>query len=56
LEDSGVDWRIINWTFESGMGHGLGSSGSGYGCSCECGNETSDSINCREILDYLKTC
>jgi len=60
LEDPGVDGRIIlNCSFESGIVRGLGSSGSGYGQvagSCECGNESSDSINCREFLDWLKTC
>jgi len=55
LEDLDEDGRImLNWIFESGMGHGLDSSGSGYrqvAGSCECGNEPSGSINCREFLD-----
>ena len=39
-------------------GYGQNRSGLGYGLlvgTCDCGNISSVSINCEEILDYLKT-
>jgi len=56
LGDPGLDGKIIlRWIFrEWDGGHGLDRGGSGWGQvagNCECGNETSDSIKCREFLD-----
>jgi len=59
LGDPSVDGRIIlRWIFRKwGMGvwgYGLDRAGSGWGKVAgnrDCGNELSDSIKCREILD-----
>ena len=39
--------------------HGLDLSGSGYGQvagACECNKNSSGSINCRALFDYLRNC
>jgi hypothetical protein len=55
LEDLDADGNIIlNWSYRSGMEHGLVSSDPGYGDvagSCECGNEPLGSKKCGEFLD-----
>jgi len=60
LEDLGVDGKVILRSIfrKLDVGYGLNRAGSGYGQvegTCESGNETSVSIKCRELLDWLKT-
>jgi hypothetical protein len=46
-------------TQQVGWRHRLNFYGSEYGHmagSCECGDEPSDSMKCKEFIDYMRTC
>jgi len=56
LEGQGVDGRILKWIFKKCYGSinriGVAKWGSMAGC-CKCGNESSCSIKCEKLPEYL---